>query len=302
MDIGKVLLHYDAIFNEPLNVDIETVNEIKSGIGDLKHETFTSIDVNSTELKFALKDTNLSQVVGDDGLSSYMLLNINQAFLNSSILYLFQFIFKYGVIPKDFNNVHIIPIVKDRNKSNNDLSNLRPISISNTLAQIFERIIKNKIPQLSNTHQNQFGYKNKTSCTHALFAFKELAVKCMDKKQHLFALSLDAVKAFDRLWRDALFFKVKIKVNRLNVVILLKLYYDKLQARVKINNVLSDLFQLMRGVKEGGVLSGDLFNCFIDDLIFECCNSGFGACYINIILCILGFCDDLCLFSFSSDD
>jgi hypothetical protein len=67
-------------------------------------------------------------VIGDDGLSSYMLLNNNQAFVNSSILYLFQFIFKYSVIPKDFNNVHIIPIVKDRNKSNYDLSNLRPIS------------------------------------------------------------------------------------------------------------------------------------------------------------------------------
>ncbi len=61
------------------------------------------------------------------------------------------------------------------------------------------------------------------------------------------------MKAFDRLWRDALFFKLKIKVNCLNVVILLKLYYDKSQARVKINNLLSDLFQLMRGVKEGGV-------------------------------------------------
>ncbi len=160
MDINKVLSHYDEIFNEPLNVDIDTVNEINTGIFDLKNENFTTIEVNSSELKFALQDTNLSKVVGDDGLSSYMILNINQAFVNSFILYFIQFIFKYGVIPKDFNNVHIIPIVKDRNKSINDLSNLRPISISKTLAQIFERIIKNKIPQLSKTHQNQFGYKN----------------------------------------------------------------------------------------------------------------------------------------------
>jgi len=35
----------------------------------------------------------------------------------------------------------------------------------------------------------------------------------------------------------------------------------------------------------------------IDDLIIECCNSGFGASYFDIILCIIGFCDDLCLFS-----
>ena len=58
----------------------------------------------------------------------------------------------------------------------------------------------------------------------------------------------------------------------------------------------------MRGVKQGGVLSGDLFNCFIDDLILECCDSGLGACYVEIILCTLGFCDDLCLFSSSSNE
>ena len=86
---------------------------------------------------------------------------------------------------------------------------IRPIFISNTLGQIFERITKLKIPQLGNTHHNQFGYKNKTSCAHDLFAFKELAISCIDNKQHLFALKLDAVKTFDRLWRDNVFLKVK---------------------------------------------------------------------------------------------
>jgi hypothetical protein len=50
------------------------------------------------------------------------------------------------------------------------------------------------------------------------------------------------------------------------------------------------------------VLSGDLFNCFIDYLIEECCNSGLGAKFVEIILCILGFCDDICLISGSSDE
>ena len=212
-------------------------------------------------------------------------------------MFFYKFIFNFCVVPTNFNNIHIVPIIKDKTKSSNDLSNLRPISISNTLAQIFERLIKLKIPQLSDTHQNQFGYKNKTSCSHALFAFKELAIKCIESKQYLIAVKLDAVRAFDRLWRDALFFKVKLKVNFLSVVILMKVYYDVLQARVKINLLLSDLFKLKRGVKHGGVLSGDLFNCVIDDLIIKCCNSGLGARFIEIILCILGFCDDLCFFS-----
>jgi hypothetical protein len=90
---------------------------------------------------------------------------------------------------------------------------------------------------------------------------------------------------------------MKIKVNFLSIVILMKIYYDSLQAKVKIDDILSSFIKLKRCVKQGGVLSGDLFNCFIDDLIIECCNSGFGASYFDIILCIIGFCDDLCLFS-----
>jgi hypothetical protein len=103
-------------------------------------------------------------------------LNINHEFIESVILSFYQFIFNYGVIPANLNNTHIIPIIKDKAKSQNDMTNLRPISISNTLSQIFERIVKLKIPQISNTHRNQFGYKQNTSCTHALFAFKELAI------------------------------------------------------------------------------------------------------------------------------
>ena len=49
------------------------------------------------------------------------------------------------------------------------------------------------------------------------------------------------------------------------MVILLRIYYDVLQTRVKINGILSKLIKLNRGVKQGGVLSGDLFNCVIDD-------------------------------------
>ena len=96
-----------------------------------------------------------------------MILNINQTFFNSVILYFYQFIFKTGVVPFGFNNIHVVPMKKDKNKSSNDLSDLPQ------LAQIFERIIKSKIPILNSTYQNKCGYKTKTSC-HALLAFKKI--------------------------------------------------------------------------------------------------------------------------------
>ncbi len=125
------------------------------------------------------------------------------------IFFFFRFIFKYCVIPDDFNIAHIVPIKKDKKKSINDIDNLRPISISNILAQIFERILLTKMNFITKTHENQFGYKNQTSCTHALFVFKETVIKYLDNNMLCFAAFLDAIKAFDNLWRQALFLKMK---------------------------------------------------------------------------------------------
>ena len=74
-----------------------------------------------------------------------MILNTNEMFKNSVILFFLKYIFKY--IPDNLNISHIVPIIKDKNKLSTYVNNLRPISISNFLAQIFERIILIIIPE-----------------------------------------------------------------------------------------------------------------------------------------------------------
>jgi hypothetical protein len=75
---------------------------------------------------------------------------------------------------------------------------------------------------INKTHENQFGYKNKTSCTHALFVFKETIVKHIENKTTILAVLLDAIKAFDNLWRQALYLKMKKKDFLLSAIIILK--------------------------------------------------------------------------------
>ena len=102
------------------------------------------------------------------------------------------------------NITHIRPILKDKLGPSNELNNLRPISISNVLAQLFERILGYSLNEIKKTHQNQFGYKSRTSCTHALFIFKETIIKHLEMNKSIIAVKLDAVKAFDLQWREAL--------------------------------------------------------------------------------------------------
>jgi hypothetical protein len=60
---------------------------------------------------------------------------------------------------------------------------------------------------------------------------------------------------------------------------------------------LSRLIKLARRVKQDSVLSGALFNFFLNDLIQECCQLGIGAHFIDIIVAFLVFSDDVFLLS-----
>ena len=57
LQMDQIVTNYDSIFNETLNIEVETLNEVKVGISDIIIDNFTPIEKNSTELTFALKNT-----------------------------------------------------------------------------------------------------------------------------------------------------------------------------------------------------------------------------------------------------
>ena len=78
---------------------------------------------------------------------------------------------------------------------------------------------------------------------------------------------------------------------------------DSYVRQVSGGNHLSQYFKQSYGVKQGGVLSPILFNIYIDKLLLELKESGYG-CHINNTLCINTLCyaDDVTLLSPSIRD
>jgi hypothetical protein len=150
------------------------------------------------------------------------------------IALLMNLIFAFNIIPKNLNTSIIKPIKKDLKTTKFDVNNLRPISISNTFAQILERLILINNPILEKTHQNQFGFKRGISTLHPLFLLKEAALWCKSKDSPIYIASLEA---FDSVWRDELFFKKKQKLNRSSWKVLKK-YYSTSEGLIKINNTI----------------------------------------------------------------
>ena len=88
---------------------------------------------------------------------------------------------------------------------------------------------------------NQFGYKANTSCKHASFIINETLAYYRKGRSPCIMISLDMKKAFDRMWRDGLFHKLKDNIEPYLWMVLYN-YYKTSKGRVKVDNQISKEF------------------------------------------------------------
>ena len=285
-------VRYDNLTSMQQNI----INEVK-----MNKEKWDDVEVkfnefNIQEIKVGIKNTSNSKAIGIEGISPFMLKKAVSLKLLINLKYLFNSIMRIRHFPCDFNMSIIRPIVKNNQKSNKDIANLRPISISNATSQLFEKLILERNRYNLKTHSNQFGFKLKSSCALALFAIQETITNYVDNGSGCFMVSLDAEKAFDRLWRDGLFHKLQNKID-LNEWLTIVEYYKTSTSIIENNNEKSETIKINCGVKQGGILSPFLFNFFINDLIEDCIHNEIGARVNNFNTSVIGYCDDLNILS-----
>ena len=146
---------------------------------------------------------------------------------------------------------------------------------------------------------NQFGFKQKIGCPHAIYCLRSIIEHSLDGNNTANLCSLDVAKAFDRVNHNVLFTKLMNRLLPVNVITILLNWYRNSASVVNWNGFLSGAFNLKAGVRQGGVLSPALFSVYIDDLILSLKKQGFG-CYVGkLCLAVLMYADDLILISCS---
>ena len=104
-------------------------------------------------------------------------------------------------------------------------------------------------------------------------------------------MSFDAEKAFDKLWRPGLFYKL-LKDFGSSITMLIKVYYDQSYGLVKNDKYVSELFKIKTGVKQGGVISGHLYNFNMNDYYVQAELKNLGAKLNDVFIGCVGYCDD----------
>ena len=233
-------------------------------------KVFNELDahISTDEISKAILKLKTNKSPGLDNISSNML-KCGQAVLIPSFYKLFNACLTTGNYPRNWATSYITPIHKCGDVT--DPNNYRGITVTSAIGKLFNCIMNERLDSFLEKYQIinkcQVGFTKKARTADHLFILKCILDKyCNTKDGRVFACFVDFQKAFDTVIHTGLKIKLlKIGVGHLfyNVI---KNMYEISTSCIRIKNNVTDFFPVQLGVKQGDVLSPNLFKIFINDL------------------------------------
>ena len=258
---------YTRMFNEKLE-ESNRSDEASAHNKVLYEKTRNEVGqypINTQLIKLIIKRLKNNRAQGLSGISNEQVKHGGDT-LAESISIMMEKMINFSYIPKEMNIGLIFPIIKDNKGSTTSIDNTRPITLSETLAIIYEKYVMYEIENSYEENDRQFGFKAKSSINHAIFTLRETMVWYKNRGKEIHACFVDFSKAFDKVNRQILLQKL---ANTLNPHIWASLYnyYEKSTIRIRFTKGTSEAIPTTVGVKQGGPLSPKLFSVYIDNMI-----------------------------------
>lgn len=235
-----------------------------------RNEQILDTDICVEEIENALKTIKLRKSGGPDGLSPEHIVYGGDC-LKIWLKKIFNRIVTLEEVPSCMKEGLVIPIYKRQGKDPLAVGSYRGITLSSVLPKLLEIILLQRLSpvleDLGFPDQLQTAYQRGISCIDAIFATQETLLNHLQNGGQPYLCLYDIEKAFDSvefpiLLRELYDIGINGKFWRL-----IKSWYQGSISRVRINNQLSESFTVERGVKQGSVLSPNLFLIVMECLL-----------------------------------
>ena len=281
------------LFNS-VGYNVDTMKNLKVKIENLVDTcSLENERISVQEVKDAVKSMKKGKKEENGLYTDHFINGPERLFIMISIL--FNSMIIHGIAPSDFLIGTMIPIIKDHRKSCKKFDNYRTLTLGTIMSKIFDIIILEKHNSYFNTSEMQYGFKCKSSTVMSTFMVNQTISHYLSRGSNVNVLMLDASKAFDKIDFVKLFDKlVKRGLSPIVIRLILNMYIGQ-KFQVKWNGVISEMFEVSNGVRQGGVMSPILFGIYIDELLSELKQKGTG-CQVGHYFCgAFGYADDIVL-------
>ena len=268
--------------------------------------------ISRSEFNEAVKSQRAEAAAGADGISPRVIKSAPEWLLD----YIFEILAKAWDTEaplKTLKMVILAPLLKDPQKDIRDPNNYRPIALIMSLLKLFETILQRRLsdffegmlPGLGGEEPifKDFttGFRPGRSTLDNILTLKEL---CLDYRENqnrkpLFIGFLDIRKAFDTVNRDILWdtlWNCGVRGKMWRVLVLL---FSGFKGKVRVLGLLTQEFEIERGVIQGSRLGPILFNIFFTTIINKISNLPGAQFSFGLKISILTYADDIILLASS---
>ena len=164
----------------------------------------------------------------------------------------FSEILKSHYYPENWCKGIITPIHKQGEIDNPD--NYRGITINSCLSKLFNLLLTKHLTTFTNDNQilkyNQIGFRKSFRTSYHVFTIKTIISKYLKENKKLYLCFVDFRKAYNSIWREALFYKLSayydVSTNFINI---LHNMYKKVHLSVRLPNGITQSFSSNIGLR-----------------------------------------------------
>jgi hypothetical protein len=259
-----------------------------------------AVDLNKTiefdEVVDAIGRAKTNKAAGIDGIVSELLKNNTMAKVLHAI---FSQCFACGICPTKWKLGLITPIPKSSKNDPRDPMSYRGITLISVVCKVYCDVIRKRLTDWLEANgiirEEQNGFRKNRGCLDHLYTFSSIVQNRKLCKKDTFACFIDAKKAFDRVNRDCLWYKLRSIGIHGAFFNCIKSLYDDVKCAVKVNEHMTQWFDVEIGVKQGCLLSPVLFNIFLNDIVDELNQLKCGIPVLDINIDLLMYADDIVL-------
>jgi len=150
----------------------------------------------------------------------------------------------------------------------------RPISLTACLGKVLEKIIATRLldflEKKNILNPFQAGFRSENCTTDQIMKLVQMAADTIQGKPKGSASTIvtffDFMRAFDKVWRDCLIWKIVDMGIPYSFVKYTRLFLSARKTKVRVNGEASDPFFLNEGLPQGSAISPILFLIYINDI------------------------------------
>lgn len=217
------------------------------------------------EFENALSNTK-NTAAGLDGLK-YEVFKHMGLYAKYELLKIFNGIFRDGLVPFEWKNVKLIPVLKP-NKDPRNINSRRPIKLLNCARKLFEKMIQVRLEWWVESNNILpcflYGFRRNKSTSDCLNILISNIISAFKKKNSLVAVFIDLTSAFDNVRIDILCQKLQMLGLPAKMIKIIWELMSMNNVQVFLNgNTASSIRTSFIGLPQGSVLSPILFNLYV---------------------------------------